>query len=592
MPRRLSSRPNLDQLRRQAKELLDAFRANEPAAITEVQSLYRDADPARFALHDAQLVLARAYGFESWPKLKTYVDTVSGAGLIHPAELRSNEGRDTWDTIVAASTGDVEKLQRLLARNPNLSRATYWYAPAIHFAVRAGHADAVRLLLAAGADPESNGLTDRNLIEMARERGHDDIAAHLEQARRDRGRIRKEDAPHPIHQAAATGDTDRVRALLDEDGALVHRGCSRGLSPLHHAVTGGQGTTVDLLIERGANVHARTSGDLEPIDFAIWQSDDGRMAERLIAHGATYDLTIASARGDVAAVGRMLDATPSRIAEVRPSGRRPLSAAAEFDHTAVVALLLARGANPRWDEPDAPQGMAVHFAVQRDNVAILKMLLEHGADPNEDVDSTSSPLVFASAPETRSLLESYGAGHGLFETTPLEEDAELVKQLVADPDANEYRIGAALTMSAGRPDLLGRLLSAGLRMPAVYTACQGYLNNPAALRLLLAHGMNPNQMNWQHQTLLHWAAIQETTECAAILIDAGADLTARDDEYKSTPLAWAARTNRAGMIEYLLSRGAPLCLADDEPWATPLAWAERRGHGEVAAILRMHGATS
>jgi hypothetical protein len=65
---------DLDQLKHQAKELLEAFRGGEAAAVSEVNAHYRGADATTFALHDAQLVLARAYGFESWPKLKAYVD--------------------------------------------------------------------------------------------------------------------------------------------------------------------------------------------------------------------------------------------------------------------------------------------------------------------------------------------------------------------------------------------------------------------------------------------------------------------------------------------------------------------------------------
>ena len=141
-------------------------------------------------------------------------------------------------------------------------------------------------------------------------------------------------------------------------------------------------------------------------------------------------------------------------------------------------------------------------------------------------------------------------------------------------------------MSADRPELLARLLGAGLRMPAVHTGCQGYLLNENALRTLLAHGMSPDQMNWQHQTLLHLASGGNNTACAAILLDAGATITARDDEYRSTPLAWAARANHPKMVEFLLSRGAPVSLPDDEPWATPLAWATRRGHAGIVEMLR------
>jgi ankyrin repeat protein len=79
-------------------------------------------------------------------------------------------------------------------------------------------------------------------------------------------------------------------------------------------------------------------------------------------------------------------------------------------------------------------------------------------------------------------------------------------------------------------------------------------------------------------------------ERAAILLDAGANLSARDEEYRSTPLAWAARTNATEMVAFLLARGAPTNLPDDEPWATPLAWAERRDHTEIVSMLRQHGA--
>jgi hypothetical protein len=75
--RALPEHPNLDQLRHQAKDLLSAFTARDAAAIAEVNEHYHGADPSSFALHDAQLVLARAYGFESWPKLKAHVDGVT-----------------------------------------------------------------------------------------------------------------------------------------------------------------------------------------------------------------------------------------------------------------------------------------------------------------------------------------------------------------------------------------------------------------------------------------------------------------------------------------------------------------------------------
>ena len=111
---------------------------------------------------------------------------------------------------------------------------------------------------------------------------------------------------------------------------------------------------------------------------------------------------------------------------------------------------------------------------------------------------------------------------------------------------------------------------------------------------LLTNGMDPDLPNWQEATLLHELCARdlrgrprpERIACAGVLLDAGANPRARDDEYRSTPLAWAARTGLVDMVEYLLARGLPPREVHDESWATPLAWAERRGHGEVATLLR------
>lgn len=82
--RHLPERPDLNQLKRQAKELLTGFAARESSAVPEVQQYYPGAPLENFALHDAQLVLARAYGFDSWPKLKARVDGVT-IGRLHDA---------------------------------------------------------------------------------------------------------------------------------------------------------------------------------------------------------------------------------------------------------------------------------------------------------------------------------------------------------------------------------------------------------------------------------------------------------------------------------------------------------------------------
>jgi ankyrin repeat protein len=487
---------------------------------------------------------------------------------IKPDEWLASDdtGQAIWDTLLAGADGDLAALRRLLERDPRLSRAEYWYTSAIHFAAREGHVDTVRFLLDSGADPEWNGLHDGSLIEMARERGHEEIARALEQGRDRRGRVVPQAADHPIHAAAARGDADAVRALLDADASIIDVGDWLGGTALHRAVLGGSPQVVALLLDHGANMHAVQSSarglpsglvhDLQAIDLALWGgrrlSNNHGIARLLVSRGATYDMAVASALGDLDGVRRMLDAVPSRIRQARPCGRRPLAAAVEFGRDDIARLLLEHGADPVWDEPAAPRGSALHSASAWGNFAMVKLLLEHGADPNEEIDSAASAIDFAATPEIRELLAAHGA--------------------VGDPHA------------LGDDERLRRAVERSRQGAAAFLA----IPDADRLRKLLARGASPDLMNWQCQTIVHLGDVER----AAMVLDAGANISTRDDEYRSTPLAWAARTNALPKLEFLLSRGAPVNLPDDEPWATPLAWATRRGHSNVVDRLRAAGARS
>jgi hypothetical protein len=102
---------------------------------------------------------------------------------------------------------------------------------------------------------------------------------------------------------------------------------------------------------------------------------------------------------------------------------------------------------------------------------------------------------------------------------------------------------------------------------------------------LFRNGMDPNRPNWLGITRLHEFAEQGEIESAAIFIDHGADLHARDEELRSTPLAYAAKSGKTRMVAFLLRRGARPNLPDDPPWATPLAWATRRRHDAIVQLL-------
>ena len=475
------------------------------------------------------------------------------------------------------------------------------------------------MLAEAGGDLDISGGGEESLATVARDRGHDAVATLVETAQRESTRTAPAGVAtgdHAIHTAANWRDLEAVRRLLDAEPALVHRGDRKGGTPLHRAVVSSAHDVIQLLLDRGADIHALhgsgpgdadgyAAADFQPIDLALWHGDaDIATARLLLARGASYDLTIAAALGEEIRVRSLLDADPDRIREARPWGKRPLSAAIDFHHDAIARLLLERGADPTWQEgAEAPRGSALHTAAKHGNRAMVELLLDHGADPNAYVNASGNATWAAKTPELRKLIMARGGTLDCYDLIWLDEDDEVVRRVTADPREANAGCGGVFTAAATRHkrDLVVRLLAAGVRVPPMVTGCRSYLlEDLEILKLLLASGMSPDLPDWQRATLLHvlcgrdgrGRSMGQRTECATILLDAGADISAKDEEYRSTPLAWAARNDLPDMVEFLLDRGAPTNLPGDEPWATPLAWATRRGRRRIVEMLRRVGATA
>ncbi|MEM7585200.1 MAG: ankyrin repeat domain-containing protein [Acidobacteriota bacterium] len=542
--------------------------------------------------------------------------------MIRPEVLKSTEpygpgpcrACDVWDALSSSEAGNATELRKLLQRDPNLVSCAYWYTQPIHLAVREGHLEVVRLLIDAGASPEAEGLGD-DLVITARDRGYEEVAGLLEEARRAQGApapTRTED--HEIHRVAASNDLPRLRQLLDAEPELVSRRDSSGATALHRAVAASAQGTIELLVARGADLQtlhgagkASEAGyphvGFQAIDMALWSTPfwnlrgDLETARWLVRHGAEKDLVIASALGDLEAV-QALASDPDRVDRARPCGKRALSTAVEFGHAEIARLLLESGADPNAAEGDnAPGGASLHAAARLGDRKMMELLLAHGADPNGYIDSSGSATYAAKTPEIRAVLIQHGGRLDPYDLVWLGEEDEAVRRVTKDPKSADAGCGGVLAAACklGKRDLLERLLAAGARVAPVVTECRSYLlSDPELLGLLLDSGMDPNLPNWQHATPLHDLCGRDgrgrprphARACAELLIAAGADLTPRDEDYRSTPLAWAARSDLPEMVEWLLDHGAPTQLPDEEPWATPLAWAERRGHRRCVELLQ------
>ncbi|HWZ89942.1 MAG TPA: hypothetical protein VNW92_13865, partial [Polyangiaceae bacterium] len=80
----LPEKPSLENLKKQARTLRNAVRAGAAEAEARVRHFHPRAgvlERARFSLSDAQLVVAREYGFDSWPKLSAHVTARAAAAI-------------------------------------------------------------------------------------------------------------------------------------------------------------------------------------------------------------------------------------------------------------------------------------------------------------------------------------------------------------------------------------------------------------------------------------------------------------------------------------------------------------------------------
>jgi len=133
--RRLPVRPDLEQLQRQAKELLRAIKAADANAVAELREHHPELiDPAAAKLADAELVLARSYGASSWTR------------LVHAVQLADAIWRDDLDRVRALITRNAA-----LVHEQVLAGTDSDWGPPMTFAANLGRDRIIRLLYDYGA---------------------------------------------------------------------------------------------------------------------------------------------------------------------------------------------------------------------------------------------------------------------------------------------------------------------------------------------------------------------------------------------------------------------------------------------------------
>jgi ankyrin repeat protein len=249
----LPARANLEHLKNEAKQHLKTMRSRIPSA----------------RLAEAQLQVARHYGFPSWRKLKSYVDAMSDDGQ---------------QIVKAVHAGNLEAMRRILDNHPELVNAATDVHPAmrpsdtlamrlIHLAIAEGNEDALRLLIERGADLNARNAGGRLPLHDCFELDHDGFAKILLDA----------GAVPDVCAAAVYGMHEELRQILNRDPANAND-LSTGNSPLGWSVYGREAKSATILFEYGAIV------DRPPYDACAWGPATGVgstvVTPVLLEHGA------------------------------------------------------------------------------------------------------------------------------------------------------------------------------------------------------------------------------------------------------------------------------------------------------------------
>ena len=286
----LPSRPHLEVQQKRAKSLLRAAKSGQPEAWQRIAALHpRPPAADAITLADAQLVVARGYGFESWAALRRKIESLTKT----PVEQFHS----------AVRAGDAAAVASLLAAHADVRAAVN--APMDPFggrpvAVAKKHLPVVDLLLAHGADLNLKsewwagpfGILEFNITP--------EEAAPLVA----RGAV------VDIFAAAHLGMIDRVRELLDGDPSLAFARGGDGRTALHCARTVG---IAELLVARGAQIDARdVDHESTPAQYLIHEAPE--VARWLVDRGAWFDIFIAVGLHDAALVERCLRDDPDALA--------------------------------------------------------------------------------------------------------------------------------------------------------------------------------------------------------------------------------------------------------------------------------------
>ncbi len=367
--RSLPPNPNLKHLKYQAKDLLKDHDARSAAAAQRIREFHprwaKATDAAIFAaklgLSDAQLAIAREYGYESWTRLKRRVEQPKPSDQPNLPLHERIEDSVFRRGVELIDAGDAEGLRAHLRKHPNLTRQRVVFEGGNYFRNPT-------LLEFVAENPVRNGKLPKNIVEMTR--------AILEAG------VDKSSLNETL-MLVATGTVPRECGVQT---ALIDVLCDRGADPngaVEVAAVLFEMEAVNALLARGARI-------TQPLAAALGRTDQAqRLLPKADSDQRHHALALASQFGHAEIVRLLLDAgeDPNRFNPVGGhSHSTPLHQAAGNGHLEVVKLLIDRGA--KRDMKDilfggTPAGWA-NYAGKKEVEAYLRDSEKNPPDPQSD----------------------------------------------------------------------------------------------------------------------------------------------------------------------------------------------------------------
>jgi hypothetical protein len=323
----LPSNPNLDHLKYQAKDLLKGHAGRAPGVAQRIREFHqhfnRATDTAIFdaklSLSDAQLTIAREYGFPSWTRLKRHIEKPTLSDRLNLPHHERIEDTTFRRAVELLDAGEVSGLREHLARHPMLAHQRVVFEGGNYFRNPT-------LLEFAAENPVRHGTLPPNIVKVATVI----LDAGVEQF-----------ALNETLMLVATGSVPReCRVQLP----LIDLLCDRGADPdsaIEATALHGEMEAVNALIRRGARVNL-------PVAAALGHIEDFRLllpgADSRDRHLA---LALGSQFGHVEIFRLLLDAgeDPNRYNPVGGhSHTTPLHQAAGKGYKELVLILVERGA--------------------------------------------------------------------------------------------------------------------------------------------------------------------------------------------------------------------------------------------------------